>query len=80
MTKPKRRKRVTRPAAVAKPKPKRYSPPDCSSCKGTRAELGVKGEFTEVETVKRTTGLIVRYLRCRYCGDTSKDVERVKTP
>ena len=72
MTKQKRKKRVTRPAKVRQPKQKRYTPPDCSMCIGTREALGKTGNYNEVYHTKHTNKWTIRYLRCRFCKNTSK--------
>jgi hypothetical protein len=55
--------------------PKKYSPPDCKCCKGLRQDD--PKSYTEVYSTHRSSLYITRYIRCRFCGATSKDMEKV---
>jgi hypothetical protein len=55
--------------------PKKYSPPDCKCCKELRAND--PKSYTEVYSTHRSSLYITRYIRCRFCGATSKDMEKV---
>lgn len=61
-----------RDAAIAR----KYTPPDCKCCKGLR--LDDPRTYTEVYSVHRSQDYITRYIRCRYCGATSKDMEKAQ--
>jgi hypothetical protein len=55
------------------PQQKRYSPPGCSACEGSRPK---DRNYTEVYGTKRTSLGIIRYLRCRFCGATTNKLEK----
>ena len=59
---------------VPLPKARRYSPPSCSACTALRPE---GKDFTEVYSTKREGEYVFRYCRCKFCGNTFKDSERV---
>ncbi len=71
------RKKRTRQSenAVAK----KYVPPECSLCVTRRIAAG-KGEarFAEVTHTVRENGFVMRRLRCRFCDNRWKHVQ--KTP
>ena len=56
------------------PQPKRYSPPKCSMCTALR---NTDDNYTEVYRTAREVEYTVRYCKCRFCGNTFKDLERV---
>jgi len=56
------------------PQPKRYSPPKCSACTALRSG---DDNYTEVYRTARESGYTVRYCKCRFCGNTFKDLEKV---
>lgn len=55
--------------------PRRYVPPQCSMCTALRGDD--KGDYTRVVSTQKETGLIVRYCKCGFCGNTFKDLERL---
>ena len=85
MNKPKRRQYIddrTAPVEedqrlIESPKPKRYVPPACCSCINTR-QAGDDRDYEHVYSVHRIDGYIVRYIKCDWCGNTYKDMEKVE--
>lgn len=66
---------VERNAAIAvEAVARKYTPPDCKCCKGLRPDD--PRTYTEVYSVHRSQDYTTRYIRCRYCGATSKDMEK----
>ena len=67
---------VRRPAAAAKPKARRYVPPDCTRCIGDRKRVAEQENkqvqvFTECYRGPTRDPLgVKRYIRCRFCGNT----------
>lgn len=55
------------------PKPRRYSPPQCSSCTAIRP---ADKDYTSVYSVKRESEYTIRFCKCGYCGNTFKDTEK----
>ena len=77
MTKKRQRER-TKPSGgvtkvVAEVKPKRYTPPPCTSCTAIRP---ANKDFTSVYAVRREFNYTVRYCKCGFCGNTFQDYER----
>lgn len=57
------------------PQPRRYVPPKCSACTSLR---DTDENFTDVYRTAREVGYIVRYCKCRFCGNTFKDLEKLR--
>lgn len=62
-------------ASVEVPKPKRYSPPPCSSCTALR-EPNTNYTHVRDKPIIRD-GYLVRYLKCKWCNNTWKDVQKL---
>lgn len=56
--------------------PRRYVPPQCSLCTSLRGND--TNDYTRVVSTQRETGLIVRYCKCGFCGNTFKALERLQ--
>jgi hypothetical protein len=54
--------------------PRRYVPPQCTMCTELRGDD--TNDYTRVVSTQRETGLIVRYCKCGFCGNTFKALER----
>jgi len=59
------------------PKPKRYSPPPCSACTALR-QPGTNYTHVKGNPIVRG-GYVIRYLKCGFCPNTWKDVQKVQT-
>ena len=57
------------------PKPRRYVPPQCTMCTALRGDD--KADYTRIMSTQRDTGIVVRYCKCGFCGNTFKAIERV---
>lgn len=55
--------------------PRRYVPPQCTMCTALRGDD--TNDYTRVVSTQRETGLIVRYCKCGFCGNTFKALERI---
>ena len=53
--------------------PKRYTPPNCSSCIALRPKVDTS--YVSVYHTKREGGFVVRYCKCGFCGNTFKAIE-----
>lgn len=54
-------------------KPRQFVPRQCPAC---QAFTGSQN-YTRVYAVKREAGMVVRYCKCGYCGNTFKQVEEL---
>jgi hypothetical protein len=54
-------------------KPRQFVPKQCPAC---QAFTGSRN-YTRVYAVKREAGMVVRYCKCGYCGNTFKQVEEL---
>lgn len=54
--------------------PKRYTPPNCSSCIALRPNADTS--YVSVYHTKREGGFVFRYCKCSFCGNTFKHSEK----
>jgi len=52
-------------------KPKVYTPPPCTNCESRRPP---NTNYSQVFSVHRTQGKVIRYIKCSYCLNRFKDV------
>lgn len=70
----KTKKRIEQVQTQEKPQPKRYTPPICTMC---AALPPANINYTEVYHVRKNGRFVVRYCKCRKCGNTFTDISRL---
>lgn len=56
------------------PKPKRYSPKNCSGCTALRPKES--DNYVSVYHTRRESEFVFHYCKCSFCNNTFKDIER----